>query len=110
MKGEGIVFPKKDKSFDPVQIPKAIQDAGFTATEVTVVAVGALERADGALRLNIPGLKHPFLLTGGAKLDALATRTDLRGKKFEITGKLRDGKQTPALTVEDFQEAPSSSK
>jgi len=105
-KGEGVVFAKKAKSFDPLQIPKAIQDAGFTATEVTVVAAGAVERTDGALRLNIPGLNHPLLLAGGAKLDVLAKRKDMAGKYFQITGKLRNEKQGRALTVEDFREAP----
>ncbi len=102
MKGEGIVFAKKDKSFDPAQIPKAIQDAGFTATEVNVVAAGTVERSDGGLWLIIPGLSHPFLLRGGAKLDALA-KVNAAGKNLQITGKLQNEMQGPALTVEDFR-------
>jgi hypothetical protein len=106
VKGEGIVFAKKDKSFDPAQIPKAIQDAGFTATEVIVVAAGTVERSDGTLQLSIPGLSHPFVLLGGPKFDAVAKRENAPDLNFRITGKLGNGKQGPALTVEDFQEVP----
>ena len=110
MKGEGIVFAKKGKSFDPVQIPKAIQDAGFTSTEVSVVALGSVEQTNGGLRLKVPGLNRPFLLAGGAKLDALAKRKDIAGKNFQITGRLQNEKQVPALTVDDFQEPPVDQK
>ena len=108
MKGEGIVLAKKGKSFDPAEIPKAIQDAGFTATEVTVVAIGALERMNSGLQLTVPGLNHPFLVVSGAKLDALAKRADVARKRFEITGKLQQEKHPPTLTVDDFQEPPIS--
>lgn len=107
MKGEGIVFSKKGKSFDPARIPKAIHDAGFTVTEVTVAAVGAVERADGGLRLSVPGLNHSFRLSGGAKLDALANSANVSGQSVQIKGKLGNEKEDPALTVENFQEMPS---
>lgn len=104
MKGEGALFAKKGKSFDPVEIPKAVQDAGFTATQVTVVAVGTVERTSTGLQLTVPGLNYLFVLAGGAKADALTRRIDMAGKKFEITGKLQKEQQAAALTVDDFQE------
>lgn len=105
VKGQAEVFPKPGKSFDPSGIPKAIKDAGFTATEVEVVADGTLGIKNGALELDVPDLAHPFLLTGGPKTDALSKRGDLIGKRVRITGKLKIGQATgsPSLTVEDFQ-------
>jgi hypothetical protein len=108
VKGEAEVFPKPGKSFDPVLIPKAIQDAGFTATEVVVTADGTLVKGKELPELNVPGLNHPFVLAGGAQADALRKRTDLVGKKIRVTGKLhpKHGDQPPGLTVENFRAAP----
>ncbi len=108
MKGEAQVFPKAGKSFDPVQIPKAIKDAGFSATEVLVEADGTLAKREGFLELDVPGLKHAFALSGGAQMEALAARVDLAGKKVHITGKLQSSHDNlpPAITVESFQQAP----
>ena len=80
VKGEAEVFPKPGKSFDPVLIPKAIQDAGFTATEVVVTADGTLAKEEEFLNLDVPGLNHPFVLAGGAQAEALRKRADLVGK------------------------------
>ncbi len=101
------MFPKQGKSFDPVLIPKAIKDAGFTATEVVVTADGTLVKGEKFLELDVPGLNHSFVLAGGAQADALRNRADLVGKKIRVTGKLHPGHtdQPPGLTVEDFQPA-----
>lgn len=108
VKGEAEVFPKSGKSFDPVLIPKAIQDAGFTATEVVVTADGTLVKGGEFPELNVPELNHPFVLAGGAQAAALTKRTDLVGKKIRVTGKLHPSHadQPPGLTVEEFQPAP----
>ena len=108
VKGEGQVFPKQGKSFDPALIPKAIQDAGFTAREVMLTADGALVKSGEFLELSIPGLKHSFVLAGGAQAVGLSKRTDLLGKRIRVTGKLHPshGVRPPGLTVEDFQVAP----
>jgi copper chaperone CopZ len=108
VKGEGTVFPKAGKSFDPALIPKAIHGAGFTATEVAVVADGTLATRNGALELDVPGLAHPFLLTGGSKINALKKRADLLGKRIRVTGKLgpAQAKRPPSLAVEDFRGLP----
>lgn len=108
MKGEGRVFPKAGKSFDPTSIPKAIHDAGFTATEVDVVVSGTLAVTNGALELDVPGLKHPFSLAGGAKEEALKEDQSLLGKKIRVVGKVREarGALPPSLTIEEFESSP----
>ncbi len=105
VKGEATVFPKPGKSFDPVQIPKAIHDAGFTATEVEVVADGMLEARNGSLVLNAAGLNHPFVLAGGSQDGALRKQANLVGKKIRVTGKMRVslGTSPPTLTIEDYR-------
>lgn len=106
--GETEVFPKTGKSFDPAEIPKAIKDAGFSAPEVVATVDGSLRRGKEFLELEVPGLKHVFVLAGGAKEEALKQRAHLIGKKLLITGKLHPshGGLPPGLSVEDFQPAP----
>ncbi len=99
------MFPKPGMSFDPVLIPKAIKDAGFTATEVVAIADGTLAKPMGSLDLRVPGLKHPFIVAGGQQFQALEKRTDLVGKRVQVIGKLFPGNagRPPGLTVENFQ-------
>ncbi|GBC76552.1 hypothetical protein HRbin08_00014 [bacterium HR08] len=106
MKGEAEVFSKPEKSFDPVLIPKALREAGFTATEVVVTAEGTLIKGEEAFTLDVPGLAHPFVLAGGAQADTLRKRTDLVGKKIRVTGKLHPSHadHPPGLTVESFEQ------
>ncbi len=108
VKGEAEVFPRSGKSFDPVLIPKAIQDAGFTATEVVVTADGTLVKRGELLEIDVSGLKHSFVLEGGAQAEALKKRADLRGRKVRVTGKLHPSHadHPPGLTVEKFEAAP----
>ena len=107
-KGQAEVFPKPGKSFDPVLIPKAIKDAGFSAPEVVAVVDGTLVERKDLRELDVPGLKRPFLLAGGAQAEALRKRADLLGKKLRVTGKLHPSHADlpPGLTVENFQPAP----
>ena len=108
VKGQAVVFPKPGKSFDPVLIPKAIKDAGFSAPEVVASIEGTLVEKKEFLELSVPNLKHPFVLAGGAQAEALGKRADLVGKRVQITGKLHGshGDQPPGLTVENFQPTP----
>lgn len=108
VKGEAEVFPKQGKSFDPAEIPKAVKDAGFSAPEVVATVDGSLRRGKELLELQVPGLKRVFVLSGGAKDEALKKRADLVGKKIRVTGKVHPGHADlpPGLTVEDFQPAP----
>ncbi len=104
MKGEAEVSPEPGKSFDPVLIPKAIEDAGFTASEVLVTADGTLVERGGSLALQVPGLKHSFALRGGAWEEALQKRQDLLGKSIRLSGRLHSGDdgRPEALSVEEF--------
>jgi hypothetical protein len=108
VKGEAQVFPGPGKSFDPTPIPQAIKDAGFSAPEVVVEADGTLAKRNGLFELDVPGLKHPFSLSGGPQMEALGGRTDLVGKEIRISGKLHLGPDdlVPGLTVESFRQAP----
>jgi len=103
-KGEGQVFLKAGRSFDPARIPKAIKDAGFTATEVRVTAAGTLSARGQQLELNVPGVGHAFTLNGGPQAEALKKRSDLVGKRLRITGKLQLAGDKPptAMSVEEF--------
>jgi hypothetical protein len=105
VKGEATVYPKPGKSFDPVLIPKAIHDAGFTATEVDAVVEGTLAARNGTLELDVPGLKHPVILAEGAQESALKKQGELVGKKIYVTGKVIEGQagSSPTLTVEAFR-------
>ncbi len=108
MKGQAEVLPKPGKSFDPVLIPKAIKDAGFSAPEVLVTVDGTEAQKKDLLELQVPGLTHPFVLVGGAQEAALKKRTELSGKRLRVTGKLHPSHADlpPGLTVESFQPAP----
>ncbi len=105
MKGQAEVFPKPGKTFDPALIPKAVRDAGFSATEIVVQADGTLVQDTQGLHLTVPGLSYSFVLSDGPGGDALAKREDLLGKAIRVTGKLRvtNSNQPSELTVEDFQ-------
>ncbi len=105
VKGQAEVLPKPGKSFDPALIPKAIKDAGFSAPEVIATMAGTLVQSKDRLKLNVPGLNHPFVLAGGSQEDALKKRTDLVGRKIRLTGKLHPshGDLPPGVTVETFE-------
>jgi hypothetical protein len=108
VKGQAEVFPQKGKSFDPALIPKAIKDAGFSVPEVVAIVGGTLIQEKEFLELNVPKLKYPFLLAGGAQDEGLKRRTDLLGKRVQVTGKLHGSHVglPPGLTVESFQPTP----
>ncbi len=108
LKGEGQVFPKAGRSFEPARIPKAIKDAGFTAAEVRVTAAGTLSAQRQQLELSIPGVGTPLTLSGGPQAGALKKRSDLVGKRVRITGKLLlvGDKPPTTMSVEEFQLAP----
>ena len=112
MKGEAEVSPEPGKSFDPVLIPKAMEDAGFTASEVFVTVEGTLVEGGGFLELQVPGLKRSFALDGGSQEEALQKSPDLLGKRIRLSGKLHSGDadRPPALSVEEFTTANRSGR
>jgi hypothetical protein len=108
VKGTAEVFPEQGKSFDPVGIPRVIEKAGFSATEIILSVNGTLVQGEDYLELEVPGLENPFLLVGGEAAERLSRGVDLVATEVRVTGKLRPGDsgQPPALTVEEFQALP----
>ena len=102
--GQAVIRPTAGKSFDPTKIPKAVKDAGFTPGEIEVTATGTLARENGLLRLKMLGPVQQFVLAGGAKVEELNNRSDLLGKRVQVTGKLHPSHadQPPGLTVDSF--------
>ena len=102
------MFPKPGKSFDPDLIPKAIKDAGFTATEIVVTADVILLKRGASFELEVPGLKRPLVLEDGAQADALKKRADLLGKKVRVFGTFHPSQadRPPRLALEKFEAAP----
>ena len=108
MKGTAEVFPEQGKSFDPVGIPKVIEEAGFSAAEIILSVDGTLVEGKEYLELEVPGLENPFLLVGGEYEERLSKGVDLVGTEIRVNGKFRSGDpgQSPTLTVEEFQAPP----
>lgn len=102
--GQAEILPEGKTGFDPRQIAKAVEEAGFTPREVEVTAVGTLSAERDLLVLELPGPVRRFVLAGGAKGDELKSRAELRGKRVRITGALHGshGDQPPGLTVEEW--------
>jgi hypothetical protein len=94
-----------DESFDPTRIPKAIRDAGFSLRDLAVQIQGILTQGKEFLELTVEGLEQPFLLAGGIQVDELEKRSDLLGKRIQITGQLHPShaNEPPSLTVEEYQ-------
>ncbi len=108
MKGTAEVFPEQVKSFDPGGIPRVIEEAGFSATEIILSVDGTLVQGEEFLELEVPGLESPFLLVGGEQAERLSRGVDLVATEVRVTGRLRPGDsgQHPRLTVEEFQALP----
>lgn len=108
MKGTAEVFPEQGKSFDPVGIPRVIEEAGFSATEILLSVDGTLVQGEEFLELKVPGLESPFLLVDGEAAERLSKGVDLMATEVRVTGRLRPGNsgQPPTLTVEEFQAPP----
>ena len=100
--GQAVVRPAEGKSFDPTQIPRAIKDAGFSAGEIELTAVGTLGKQEDFLLLELSGAVRKFVLAGGAKAEELEGRAELLGKRLRVTGKLHPSHadRPPGLTVE----------
>ena len=102
------MFPEQGQSFDPVGIPRVIEEAGFSATEILLRVDGTLRKGNEFLELEVPGLESPFLLLGGEAAERLSRGMDLVATEVRVTGRLRPGNsgQPPTLTVEECQAPP----
>jgi len=108
VEGTAEVFPEQGNSFDPVGIPRLIEEAGFSATEIILSVDGTLVQGAEFLELEVPGLESPFLLVGGEQAERLSRGVDLVATELRVTGTLRPGDsgQPPTLTVEEFRAPP----
>ena len=101
-----MVFPKEGKSFDPVLIPSAIKNAGFSVPAVQVTVAGTIERSGSNLLLKVPGLKYSFTLKGGKQYESLKQQS-LVGKTVTISGSLVNPSPRPKppfeLSVDSFE-------
>ncbi|MBI4482954.1 MAG: hypothetical protein HY652_08705 [Acidobacteria bacterium] len=100
-----MVLPKPGQSFDPVAVPKAVKDAGFSIPKVEVVAKGKVERFENFLALRVPGLARTFVLEGGSQIGQLKAKPGVIGAEVTVTGVLHPfhGDKPPGLTVEKFE-------
>ena len=106
--GEIVILAESDRSFDPAQIAKAVQAAGFSVGKVEVDVRGTLERVENALALRVPSLDMLFLLQGDDALDELKkldsdTEVDVSGAYHAP-----EGDEPPRITVEEVRSPVSS--
>lgn len=106
--GQALVLPKKDKSFDPAQIPGAVKSAGFTPGAIELTAGGTLALKDGRLGLEMEGALRTLNLAGGGKERELRSRDDLLGQRVAVTGnfQLNQEGRAPTLTVAEWKIPP----
>ncbi len=99
--GETVILSEKDRSFDPAQIAKAVEAAGFSAGKVELGVKGTLERVENALVLRVPRLDMLFLLKGDEALDELKKLDD--DTEVSVSGVFHaaEGDETPWITVEE---------
>ena len=99
------MWPAEGESFDPRGVRKAVRDAGFSAPEVTVTAVGRLASRDGELFLESPGAVSSFVLSGGEVISEIRSRDDLAGQQIRVSGQLHadHADQPPGLIVEGWE-------
>ncbi len=108
--GEAIVLPRKDRSFDPARIPRAVRDAGFTPREIRVTAVGVLALEKEGPKLEIPGVQRRWSLAGGPVAQEPRKWEDLLGQRVRVIGLFDAGADAspPSLTVEAWSPAVPS--
>ena len=83
-----------------------MRDAGFSAPETQLTAVGTLAAPGDPLRLEMRGGILAFVLVGGEKVAELMERcADLVGWRLRVIGKLHPshGEHPPGLTVERWE-------
>ena len=103
--GQALVLPKKDRSFDPTRLPKAVKDAGFTPGEIELTAAGKLTAKNGVLRLEMEGPIPALALAGGSQAKELRSQRDLLGRRVTVTGRFAPGgkNQPPSLSIEEWK-------
>jgi hypothetical protein len=101
--GETVILAEPDHSFDPAQIAKAVEAAGFSAGKVKVDVKGTLERVENALALRVPSLDMLILLEGDKASDELEKLDN--DTEVSVSGVFHapEGDKAPRLTVDDVR-------
>ena len=101
--GETVILAGSDRSFDPAQIAKAVDAAGFSVGKVEVDVKGTLERVENALALRVPSLDMLFLLEGDETLNELKKLDN--DTEVSVSGAYHapEGDEAPRITVEEVR-------
>ncbi len=104
--GETVILAEPDHSFDPAQIAKAVEAAGFSAGKVKVDVKGTLERVENALALRVgyeSSLDMLILLEGDKASDELEKLDN--DTEVSVSGVFHapEGDKAPRLTVDDVR-------
>ena len=101
--GETVILAESDRSFDPAQIAKAVEDAGFSAGKVEIDVKGTLERVENALALRVPGLDSLLFLQGDEALDELKKLDNNNEVSVSGVYDTPEGDEAPLITVEEVR-------
>ena len=89
---------KKGKVIDFQKLAKAVDSAGFKASEIKIRATGTVEESDGQLALKVSGSNQTLPIKGDAeKLKGLT------GKEVKVAGNLEFHKKPLTLVVESIE-------
>ena len=98
---------KPGRLIDFGKLAKAVDTAGFTASEIKVWVTGQVEVLATQTLLKVSGSDQTFPLVNN---ELAATLKAAQGKEVKVIGKL-EFKETPAkLVLECFTEAPRGSE
>ncbi|MBI2986528.1 MAG: hypothetical protein HYY45_07155 [Deltaproteobacteria bacterium] len=91
---------KKGKVIDFGKLAKAVDSAGFKASEIKIWARGIVEQAGGKLLLKVSGSNQTLPLTED---EQAAKLKGLLGKEIRVVGKLEFDKTLPSFILESFE-------
>lgn len=100
-----MVVAKVGTGFHPERIRKEVRDAGFTAVDIEVTAVGPVSQDGDFLVLELAHEPKGLVLSGGEHFDDLAASVEELGQKIRIRGMLQPSHddEPPYLTVEVWE-------
>jgi len=81
-------------------LAKAVDSAGFKASEIKIWARGVVQQTDGQLSLKVSDSNQTLPLS---KNEQTAKLKDLLGKEILAVGKLEFDKTPPSLILESFE-------
>ncbi|MBI4490072.1 MAG: hypothetical protein HY694_13370 [Deltaproteobacteria bacterium] len=91
---------KKGKIIDFGKLVKAVDGAGFKASEIKIWARGLVEQTNGKFSLKVSGSNQSFTLRENEQTTKLKANL---GKEVKVAGKLELDKGPPSLILESFE-------